>query len=275
VKNTFNLPLRPLTKPGFTMIEILVAVAVLSMVVILLFGLVESATRLWRDNENRVDAFREARAALAVISSDLRSTTPGTNYFSLTNIGAAAAGANSNGLYFLARVAPTAQGGGNKSDLCAIGYFQRWAKQNDGFGQTNAADPTKQGYQLFRSFYGSDLTYSNLLNNVIPLGGLQVPEAAGAPKAEILARNILALEVDCFATNAAYTNSAQAYLPWVYSTNSPIPQMIEIRITAISDETARKLSGDVSRWTTNDALVAREARTFISRVTLPQYRTNN
>lgn len=257
------------------MIEILVAVAVLSMIVVLLFGLVESATRLWRENENRVDAFREARAALTVISSDLRSMTPGTNLFSTNLIGSGAAGADTNGLYFLARIAPTAQGGLNKSDLCAVGYFRRWAKQNDGFGQTNAADPTKQGYQLFRSFYGSDLTYSNLLNNRPPLGGLQVPEAIGAPRAEILARNILALEIECFATNASYTNSSQAYMPWVYSTNTPTPQMVEIRITAISDETARKLSGDRARWTTNDVLVAREARTFVSRVTLPQFRTNN
>lgn len=257
------------------MIEILVAVAVLSMIVVLLFGLVESATRLWRENENRVDAFREARAALSVISSDLRAAIPGTNLFSTNFIGSGAPGADTNGLYFLARVAPTAQGGTNKSDLCALGYFRRWAKQNDGFGQTNAADPTKQGYQLFRTFYGSDLTYGNFLSNLPPLGGLQVPEVLGAPRAEILARNILALEVDCFATNAGYTNSSLAYIPWVYSTNTPTPQMVEIRITAISDETARKLAGVQSRWTTNDALVAREARTFVSRVTLPPFRTNN
>lgn len=254
------------------MIELLVAMAVLSLLVVLLFGLVDSATKLWRDNENRVDAFREARSALAVITSDLSSLSASANpnFFSLFPVGNAASDADTNGLYFLTLLPPTAQAAGNKSDLCAVGYFRRWTFQNDGFGQTNAADPTRKGYHLFRSFYGSDLTYSNLLSGTPPLRDLQQPSAAGAIAPEILARNILGLEFRCFETNAAYTTntSLPAYRKWTYNVNNPLPQMIEVRLTAISDETAKKLAGDQTRWTTNDALASREIRTFISRIRL-------
>lgn len=253
------------------MIELLVAVAVLSVLVVMLFGLVDSATKLWRDNENRVDAFREARAALAVITSDLNSlsASANTNFLSLTAVGAAAPDADAQGLYFLTLLPPTAQPSGNKSDLCAVGYFRRWTFQNDGFGQTNASDPTRKGFHLFRSLYGSDLTYSNLLAGAPPLRDLQQPTASVAVAPEILARNILGLEFVCYAATTNYTNaSSQAYVPWTYATNNPLPQMIEVRLTAISDEAAKKLGGDRSRWSTNDALVEKEARTFVSRIRL-------
>ena len=255
---------------GFSLIELLVALSVLSVLVVLLFGLVESATRLWRDNENRVDAFREARAALAVISGELRNFCATTNpgFFSTNALGITAPGADAQGLYFLTRLPPTSQGE-TLSDLCVVGYERRWARQNAGVGQTNAADPAREGYQLFRSFHGSSVTYARLRAGTPPLNDLQVPEGSGAPRSEILARNILHLEIRCFATNPAYTNSADAYLAWTYSTNNPTPQMIEISLTAIPDETARKLAGQTARWSTNEPLVAREARTFSTRIALP------
>lgn len=265
-----NAPPRASKRGGFSLIELLVALSVLSVLVVLLFGLVESATRLWRDTENRVDAFREARAALAVISGELRNFCATTNpdFFSTNALGNTAAGADATGLYFLTRLPPTAQGE-NLSDLCVVGYERRWARQSAGVGQTNAADPGREGFHLFRSFHGSGLTYARLRAGTPPLADLQVPEGSGAPRSEILARNILRLEIRCFATNPVYTNSADAYLAWTYSTNNPTPQMIEINLTAISDETARKLGGQTSRWSTNEPLVAREARTFSARIALP------
>ena len=41
---------------GFTLLEMLVSIVVLAIVVIAMMALVESATKLWRDNEGRTDA---------------------------------------------------------------------------------------------------------------------------------------------------------------------------------------------------------------------------
>ena len=52
---------------------------VLALLVVAMTALVDGATKLWRDNEGRTDACREARAALVVMARDLRNAVAGTN----------------------------------------------------------------------------------------------------------------------------------------------------------------------------------------------------
>lgn len=257
---------------GFTMIELLVAMVVLSLLVLLLASMLDSSAKMWRENENRADAYREARAALNLIVSDLQTVmiSTNTNYFSTNVVGSQPFGLEGSGLYFLTDLSADAQPGGKKGDLCAVGYYRRWVKQNSGLAGTSVQDPTKEGFQLYRTVYGSDLIYSNLLlPNAKPLTDLANPSSV---EPEILARNICSLEFRFYQTNA--TNSAQRFSAWTNSTNNPMPQMIEVRMTAISDDLAKKLAGDKARWTTNDPLVKRNMRSFVSRVQIRAVSTN-
>jgi type II secretory pathway component PulJ len=58
---------------AFTLVEVMVSVTILTGLIFLLFAVVDGTTRVWNQSEQRVDAFREARAALFVIARDLKS----------------------------------------------------------------------------------------------------------------------------------------------------------------------------------------------------------
>lgn len=257
---------------AFTMIELLVAMVVLILLVVLLANIVDSSTKLWRENENRVDAYREARAALNLITSDLRSmlASSNANYFS-TNVLGDANGVEPGGLYFLSGLKGDSQVDGSRAELCAIGYYRRWARQNLYFANTNAQDLTQDGYQLFRSIRGSDQTFTNLIGANQPLVDLANPADPTMATPEIVARNIVALEFRLYKTNVS---GQVRFANWVSSPDCPVPQMIEVRLTAISDELARRLAGQQDRWNTNDPSVVRNMRTFVSRVSLPVVSTN-
>ncbi len=251
--------------PGFTMIELLVAMAVMTVLVVLLFGMVDAAAKLWRDNENRVDSYREARSALAVITSDLRTmlASKDQNFFSTNISGNNPLGA-SNGLFFLTTLSPSAQPANNRGDLCAVGYYRAWERQTVYFAAgTNDDRLSKAGYHLFRTMYGSDTTFSNLNTaSPRPLNNL----AAASP--EVLARNVCTLDFLLYETNPP--GNAQRFKLWSYRADNPVPQMIEIRLGALSDEIAKKLDGSSNRWTTNDPVVQKNLKTFISRVEIPR-----
>ena len=248
---------------GFTLLELLVAMAVLSMLVVTLFGMVDAATKLWQDNENRVDAYREARAALNTITDDLKGMFSASNqlYISTNFVGSTPGNAQGDRLFFLSSLAASAQPNGTgRSDICAVGYFRRFTKQNLGLSGVSAQDPTKEGYHLYRALAGSGATFTNLSQNLSPFTDL----ATGVGP-EILARNVCDLQFVYFQTNAAGKLEK-----WNPAASKPFPDMIEVRLSSISDETAKRLGGDRDSWNTNNNLVARSIRTFVSRVQIPR-----
>ena len=78
-KSSCQISVRTRFSHAFTLIEMLVSMVVLALIVVAMMALVDSATKLWRDNEGRTDACREARAALVVMARDLRNAVAGTN----------------------------------------------------------------------------------------------------------------------------------------------------------------------------------------------------
>ena len=92
-----------------------------------MMSLVESAIALWRDNEGRTDACREARAALMVMTRDLRNAVTGTNVnFMKFNLQSGAAGTNyGSNVFFLASLPPSAQEGGCQKRRVRSRFFSR------------------------------------------------------------------------------------------------------------------------------------------------------
>lgn len=63
---------------AFTLVEMLVSITILTVLVGVLFQVFSAAATGWQRAENRTDAFREARAALALMTRDISQTIPPT-----------------------------------------------------------------------------------------------------------------------------------------------------------------------------------------------------
>lgn len=64
-----------LSRLGFTLVEMLVAMTITSLIVVLLLGLIQSTTTIWQRNSDRSKAFASARAAFESISRSISAAT--------------------------------------------------------------------------------------------------------------------------------------------------------------------------------------------------------
>ncbi len=242
---------------AFTILEILVAVAVLGMLLVLLLNIVQSAATLWRNSENRMETYREARAAMQVISRDLNNLLPSTNttHFIFST----------NQLAFLALMPRDSQLDTSLGDVCTVGYLFAYDNKSP-----VAADDGRQSYNLYRYFVESNDTFTNLSQ-----GSDLFPDFdPSTNRSEILARNIASFKVNYFTTN-----NAGDFTTWTQSVASPMPDLVEIRITAVNNERTMRFSprNASAEWVDfsqpdNDIDLAdyrKHTKTFTTRIPLP------
>lgn len=262
-------------KSGFSLIELMVAMAVMSILLVLLLNMVDSGTKLWRVNENRVDSYREARAALGIISRDLQNALAGTNgtntfllnasaFPNLAGVGNLVSDTNQGAaFFFLSALPPKAQDtASNKSDVCQVGYFMAFGKSS------SASNSPINTMNIYRYILSSDPTFARLTNS--PLAPFPSTLTTSDSKVELLARNVTRF------TASAYTFTNNSLVTFSASTNSPIPDLVEISISAINQEAGKKLGNspsDFSAWTsTNGAvhsnIIAPVEQTFTTRIRL-------
>lgn len=241
--------------------------SVLAILVVMLMGIVDSSAKLWRENENRVDAFRESRAALNVMARDFRNAVPvaDTNFFLINGDAYETAPDdaeqdtnNAGAVFFLTQLSPQAQWSSdpnaNKGEVCEVGYFLAYGKSSV---VTNAPLTTMNLYRYYR---GSDATYSNAAatNTFSPR-----PTLIGA-ETELLARNITSFRLIPYGTNSSGT-----IVPFTPTTNNPLPVMVEIQITALNQEASKKMNSK-SDWKNPPAglsnVVRQVQQTFTTRV---------
>lgn len=239
------------SRQAFTMIELLVAMAVLAVLLVLMMNMVDSGTKLWRQTESRVDAYREARAALMVMTRDFQNANPSSANFFKFNILSGAASTNyGDNVFFLTSVSTNAQDANSKSDLCAVGYFLAYSR-------TPAS--TNQTLNLYRHFRSSNQTYSNLVADNL-FSGI----TAGSSGEELLARNVVGLKITPISTNGVGQWST-GFSP---TTDAPLPNVVEITVTAINQDLSKKLKEE--EWSqTNSPLMKQAMQTFTTRVYLP------
>ena len=241
---------------AFSLLELLVAVSILSILLVILLNIVQGATSLWRTSENKVEAYREARAALQVMSSDLKNILPSTNFALFrTNL------TNTPNLGFLATLPLSSQNTDSLSDVCTVGYFRAYNNKSPVAGTSG-----RQSYNLYRYFVESNETFTNLINN--PADALI--ESLDTDHFEILARNVVGFETSYFITNAS-----GGFTPWTQSSTTPMPHVVEIQITAVNNERtmrfgARSASGEWDTFSanTNAPDYLKNTKTFTTRIPL-------
>lgn len=57
--------------PGFTLVEVLVSMALLIFLMLVLVGVTEAASRAWRSGQSRTEAFQSARTSLEIMAREL------------------------------------------------------------------------------------------------------------------------------------------------------------------------------------------------------------
>jgi prepilin-type N-terminal cleavage/methylation domain-containing protein len=133
------------TRRAFTLVEILIAVAILTFLVVLLSGLASSVNKAWVSGEQRVQTFQDGRAILDLISRELAQAVISTRLQFVQNPSLtptlASQRTNSSSLFWQAALDSTASG-----NLSEIGYFL-----NDSFQlQRFFVPPTDAvNYQVF------------------------------------------------------------------------------------------------------------------------------
>lgn len=252
-KEGFSLP-RP---RGFTLLEMLVAMAILALLVVVLLGIVDGATKLWRTSENRIDSFREARAALNVIHSELKGlfVTTNTAYFRQQ------AATNGSEIFFVTALPVTAQNSDSRSTLCTVGYYLAYERPT-----LNAEQPTLNLYRFFRDSNATFARISNAPTTPDLFSG--VNPAPGGARDDIVARNIVQFAVKSYTigTNGLPTD-------FVQSPTTPFPDLIQLEIAAVNADAAKRL-GNRSDWNASNPAIADQVRQFITRIDLREISDN-
>lgn len=256
---------------GFSLLEVLVSISILSLLLVLLLSMVDSATRLWRSNENRVDAYREARAAINTMAKDLGSIRPlpGTDFFftdadsepSVPN--SASANHMKGRLFFVSALPLEEQTAGAKSDLCTVGYFLAYER-------TGLVGGGPKSYNLYRYLLSSNETFPGLRDG--NLSAKIEPDASPTGNAELLAKNIVGFEVKAWTVTPAATAGGAATLSqFTKSAATPAPDLVEITLQAISNDAARRLSPTTAAdWERqNDPRLKQDVRKFTTRIAIP------
>jgi type II secretory pathway pseudopilin PulG len=244
---------------GFTLAELLIATGVTVIIVVLLGTMLGSVLNTASRANQRIDAFRDARAALQMMERDLSNLVPTqwniqtspvptpapipitrpSAYFALENNIYADPAAGNQQLFALVAVKAGGSPTPSVGDVCAVGYYCRWEGNR---------------YTLRRFFRDSAHTFSVLQN-----AGSYAADAAlydlNAPDAR---SDLLAAYVWNFKV-AMYDPSGNLQTTYPYicdqsaTTPTLLPAAIEISFNAMSSQAARtvmSVTSDPNDWMT-------------------------
>ena len=201
----------PSSLESFTLVELLVAISITVLIVMLLSSVFTAAGKQWQASDQKTDNFRDARAAIQVITRDLSRADTSGNAQMLTLSDLDASGAFAKEAF---AVTPIPNSG--KSDLCTVGFYCTW-------------DATSKTYALKRLFRDSDATVSSL--------------AKAAPDFTALYTKAAANEEDLAscAWDLHFAPGTQ-YDPETPTTNPSTKwRWLEVRFKSMSAASARKL----------------------------------
>lgn len=215
--------LNPLTPhrlmPAFTLIELMAATTVLSVVLLMMVGMQDQMSKAWSNANRRTDATREARAACMLVARDLTtfsmrgktfsrfSTFPDilTNspvpfYYSIDGMnGLVSDGAPGCAQFF--GLIPQASKGTNTADLALVGYYIAVGTN------TNVNGFVTKNYNLFRYYIAPSNASAGIAEWLTNKSGSASSLFTNiANNSEILARNTCNFQLTFYSAAGTITN---------------------------------------------------------------------
>jgi type II secretory pathway pseudopilin PulG len=270
---------------GFTLAELLIAAGITVVIVVMLGWMLGSMMSAGSRATQRVDAFRDARAALQMMERDLRNLVPNqwdsktppnaitlpAAYFALKNVWQddpnndpySANNPNAQLFALISAQNTTSSSCSSIGDVCAVGYYCRWDNQ-------------LHAYSL-RRFFSDSCTTFNVIQGAGSYAEPSVLYTPG-PNDAVLAAYIWNFKITMYNSTGAVINT----YPYICDPNSTsqntLPAAIEISFNAMSPKAAQAVmsvpSPSARDWmdTTRQnyqGLVAPHAYQFRSRINLP------
>ena len=275
---------KPRKHLAFTLVELLIAVTITVLIVVLLGTMFSSLTSTTSRANQRIDVFRDARAALQMMERDLTGLVRAqqTAYLALDNIWqpgddpyTARTNATPN-LQLFALVAaknqpPVPPGAPNPppGDVCAVGYYCAWDGSKHTYTLRRFFRNSKDTYEAIKpQVHGSTLSYTSAAL-------LYVPAATD----DILASYVWNLKITAYKADGTKDTSYPGNPLIVVDPGGAglvPPATIEISFSAISPEAARtvmSISANPSDWMDTSSpnyirLIAPRAYEFRIRINL-------
>ena len=238
---------------GYTLLELLLSTAILMLLVAMIAQLFFWSSSLWTRAEERMDAIREGRAALQVITRDLADVYPGGGKLPILHVGDLYRGGQGGGFNRqIYAIVPRPKTGG--ADLCGVGFYCVW-------------DAGRRSFVLRRHFVGSDALCARLSAAGLPAAAEVVAgdvfhpavDVAIAPFDENLASFVWDFRVVPFEIDPS-TGEAAPRTDYPKTYRDELPAFIEILFKAVgpaSGERFRSLSVGPKVWFNKESVFYR------------------
>ena len=203
---------------GFTLVELLVATAVLSLMVVMLMEILNRTSSAWMLGQAQSERRQSARSVADVISRELQPALmpvdpadTGSLQFMLNPTTLPTAFRNPDALFWQAPIAADR----TRGDVAEIGYFLKWDTTTPGSPHPLlcrfSVDPTDQDNYLILKTPATWLT-GDILNKVAPANNQGTSNYAG-----LFAENVIGLWARCYDKNGTclkdYDSRVKRVLP--------------------------------------------------------------
>jgi len=245
------------SRAAFTLIELMAATTVLSVVLLMMVGMQDQMSKAWSNANRRTDATREARAAARMIAADLGSmsfrlntpkndreqfapalTNQGLPYLYSSNgldDGSFSIPSAQSGSAYLFALCNQASRGTNYADIGLVGYYiasSRYTNIN-GFAVTN--------YNLHRYYVPTSNAVSNLTSWFTNRTDDSLFSGVNPATDDILARNTCNLRITFFGKSNSLTNGINYSNIPSSTTGNYRGNKVQIEWTTYPDDIAQKI----------------------------------
>ena len=243
---------------GFTLVELLVALAITIVLVLILTSVVTATLGAWTQGRNRLDTYSTARQVIGRLTDELRGAiaSPSMSGSQIQFVENASLGAvptatpgTSENVFFVAPYPNLGAG-----DLCVIAY---------------ALDSST--HQLKRAFKSSDSAFNaSSSSSRYQLSGYSFTSSDW----HVIANGVLQFELQCYSQTDLDNNQTPA-LTWDSESTSnsamtgKAPRQIIVRLQVVDDRAATQLASLTAGSTPYNTIVTRSARQFQATVSLP------
>jgi len=231
------------TSRAFTLIEMIVAISVTSLIVVAMMRLFMDETTLWQRYDQKLDTFREARAAMQMMARDFGGLRPESS--AAADFPMLALAANPEGkpedqanqeIYGL----PAVRNKGD-NDLCAIGYYCTWSDAKNAFVLRRQSTDSSTTFDLMTKALdvNSPTSGATAFGIIFSRDTKKYPALTNGQTIDDLASYIWDLKVVTPLTGNPPTqlNWPQGYF------GGELPPWVEISFKAVGVNAARKIAG--------------------------------